>query len=551
MDAQTVIHHRPIRPVLGDYISAVSMNVQEEVHQTMALRMGGRSAGIGSTSLPDHRFPVQLALDGKTASCTSGRFRETALAGGGSVGQVFTPPEVAELMASWVDVTSSDVIRILDPGAGEGVLSIKLVERLAPLRPTARFVVEAYELDESLAQVASTAFGKLAAKLAQEETELSFTLHSSDYLAKWTDGPLLDAHSEPFDIVIQNPPYAKLRKASGQSRAAGKLVHGQPNIYALFLAKAAQQLRPGGQMVAIAPRSWLSGSYFERMRVDFLRRMTLDRIHAFRNRGEVFGKDSVLQETIILHARRSSETPRPHVELSVSEGLHDLHEPLVFTLPWSFMSPAGPQYPIRLPETITQVAALRELDKHRHSLVRLGLSVSTGPVVGFRAVQYLRSTGKNGETCVPLLWISNVRKQGLSWGASPSDRQPPYLLQTRESTKMMTPGEELVLVRRFSAKEDRHRVIACRVREGELGPLVAIENHLNVLRGFTGPRKDELAEAVCNFLNSGLVDEYVRAVSGTTQVNAYDLASLPFPDRDTLLSEWRDSEEGRTWAGAS
>lgn len=47
------------------------------------------------------------------------------------IGQFFTSRETAEYMASMVDVDSlPEVVRVLDPGAGTGILSAALIERL-------------------------------------------------------------------------------------------------------------------------------------------------------------------------------------------------------------------------------------------------------------------------------------------------------------------------------------------------------------------------------------------------------------------------------------
>jgi adenine-specific DNA-methyltransferase len=93
-----------------------------------------------------------------------------------------------------------------------------------------------------------------------------------------------------------------------------------------------------------------------------------------------------------------------------------------------------------------------------------------------------------------------------------------------------------VLVKRFSAKEERRRVVAAvydpaRVQDGR----VAFENHLNYyhLRGAGLPIT--VAKGLTAFLNSTLVDSYFRQFSGHTQVNATDLRSLRYPTWEKLV----------------
>jgi adenine-specific DNA-methyltransferase len=452
-------------------------------------------------------------------------------------GQFSTPPEIARVMAAWVEPPSdSSEIRILDPGSGDGVLSATLVRSLISVRQGLHVRVDAYEIDERLAGATTEALSILAGTARTAGSSLEFRVHASDFLADWgRDGQSFDGSAARFDVVIQNPPYSKIRRGAPQPIGAGNLVYGRPNVYALFLAKTARQLKTGGQMVAIAPRSWLSGAYFKRMRMDFFRRMALDRIHTFATRGEAFRKDSVLQETIIFHAKRVHTLPRSHVELSTSKDLADMGRPTRFSLPWTFLCPRGAENPIRLPESIFQIAALRELDSYSDRLQTLGLRVSTGPVVGFRSRRDLVEDPSKTSGHVPLIWIEDVGRGRLLWRDGSDRRHPAYLARRATTEKLVFPGEDMILVRRFSAKEDRFRVIACHLQARGLGPSVAVENKVNVIRGFHGRGGSRAAEAVCWYLNSEIVNQYVRAVSGTTQVNAYELNSLPFPPMETLV----------------
>ena len=91
-----------------------------------------------------------------------------------------------------------------------------------------------------------------------------------------------------------------------------------------------------------------------------------------------------------------------------------------------------------------------------------------------------------------------------------------------------------VLTRRFSAKEERKRIVAVVYRSNLPGDWVGFENHLNVFhengRGMPLP----LAIGLRTYLNCSLVDRYFRQFNGHTQVNAMDLRSIPYPDRQIL-----------------
>ena len=48
-----------------------------------------------------------------------------------------------------------------------------------------------------------------------------------------------------------------------------RVIHGQPNIYALFMAIAAHLLAKNGELIFITPRSYTAGPYFRLFREHF------------------------------------------------------------------------------------------------------------------------------------------------------------------------------------------------------------------------------------------------------------------------------------------
>ena len=121
---------------------------------------------------------------------------------------------------------------------------------------------------------------------------------------------------EEFDAVIMNPPYFKIGADSAHALAMGDAFQGQTNIYMLFMARAAELLRPNGELVAITPRSFCNGLYFRNFRRWFFSRMALRHVHLFECRRSTF--DNVLQESVITHTQR----------LGVAAPFdHDHHEP--------------------------------------------------------------------------------------------------------------------------------------------------------------------------------------------------------------------------------
>ena len=92
-----------------------------------------------------------------------------------------------------------------------------------------------------------------------------------------------------------------------------------------------------------------------------------------------------------------------------------------------------------------------------------------------------------------------------------------------------------LLTKRFTSKEERRRLVACMFDPEQVKTeWVGFENHLNYFHASGHGLERSLAVGLYAFLNSTVVDQYFRRFSGHTQVNATDLRTLTYPDRDTL-----------------
>ena len=103
------------------------------------------------------------------------------------LGQFFTSPETAALMAARLDLSQlGPHVTILDPGAGTGILACALIERLAPLSTCEQITLVCYENDPEILPV-------LRANLAwlQEHSPiaLSYELRATNYILAQVAAP--------------------------------------------------------------------------------------------------------------------------------------------------------------------------------------------------------------------------------------------------------------------------------------------------------------------------------------------------------------------------
>jgi adenine-specific DNA-methyltransferase len=439
-------------------------------------------------------------------------------------GQFFTGPEVAEFMGSLVDGSGSQAVgvRVLDPGAGVGILGIAAARHLLSVGE-ARVHLVAVEAEPAARQALARTLAHIA---GEAEGRLTYEVIGSDFLdmAQPTLGvPTL----APFDFVISNPPYFKLSPTETRGGDA-------PNIYARFMEIGARLLRPGGQLVFIVPRSFASGLYFKRFRKAFHATMSLERVHIFDSRRDAFRDQGVLQENIIVHYRKQRRR-QGAVVVSTSCGAHDLATRREQPVPYDILlHPNDPLGVLHLPASAEELALLRSCNAWPSSLHDYGLEISTGPVVPFRATDEMIDT-PNGEAVVPLLWMHHVRADGVRWPIGNGFRKPEYI-RAAAPEKLLVRNETYVLLRRFSAKEEERRLTAAVLHRGALpGHLVGLENHLNFVHRPGGVLDTHEAVGFAALLNSRLLDNYFRVVNGNTQVNATEIRAMSLPPRELVI----------------
>jgi adenine-specific DNA-methyltransferase len=449
-------------------------------------------------------------------------------------GQFLTPRPVADLMASMFDTNSGDV-EFLDAGAGAGALTAAFVRRLcAEAHKPKRLSVTAYELDTSLIDQLQRTMSDCQKECEPVGISFSATVLNEDFIsaaAPAARGDLFSTELPSFNTAIVNPPYRKIRSSSAARlwlRSAGIETS---NLYTGFVALIIKLLAPGGQLVAITPRSFCNGPYFKPFRADFLDRMSLHRLHVFESRSAAFSRDNVLQENIIVHAVKGNAKPE-NVIISTSSGKpHD-----------ATIESQVPYRDVVSPNDPDQFIHLVVGDAHRHAksamaelsatLADIGLSVSTGRVVDFRARPFLRQ--EPDANTVPLIYPCHFSGGFVNWPKTNS-RKPNAIVRDEMTRELLVPSEVYVLVKRFTSKEERRRVVACIYDPAKFSTTsVGFENHLNYFHLNGGGLSMNLAKGLAAFLNSTVVDTYFRQFSGHTQVNATDLRALRYPSRAEL-----------------
>lgn len=452
------------------------------------------------------------------------------------LGQFMTPAAVARLMASML-VCDTPHVSLLDAGAGVGSLLSAVVEALTARQlPPKSLHISAYEIDSMLAVYLRETLEQCALACANVGVSCTYTVIEGDFIEDVVGqltNPLFTQQPMEYTCAILNPPYRKIQTNSVARRLLSRVGIETSNLYTGFLSLAMQLLAPDGEIVAITPRSFCSGSYFRPFRENMLRLLSLRHFHIFNTRIDAFRDDDVLQETVIFSATRTAKQS-PVVQITMSDGPDDDLFAVQYLPFEQLVHPHDPERFIHLVPDASGEQVAEQMSGLPACLSDLGLQVSTGRVVDFRAKAFLRAMPELHT--VPLIYPTHVRQGAVQW-PQPASKKPNALVQCEQTQDLLIPNEYYVLVKRFSVKEERRRVVAVVYDPNAFShSAVGFENHLNYFHAHGRGLDSVLVCGLAAYLNSTLVDSYIRQFNGHTQINATDLRNLRYPSHEQLLA---------------
>jgi adenine-specific DNA-methyltransferase len=447
------------------------------------------------------------------------------------LGQFLTPARTAQFMANLFTLKDSLDCRLLDAGAGIGSLSSAFLERcISPELSFRKIEITAFELDNLIHAELNDSLSSY-----QKRLPIVYEILGNDFIEQAVNRIQFD-FGKGFTYAILNPPYKKINSNSRYRLLLRQVGIETVNLYSAFVALALAMMEPDGQVVAIIPRSFCNGPYYRPFRDFMLERAAIRHIHLFDSRSKAFKEDDVLQENIILLLDRSGRQDEVTVTTSTDDSFDNL---VTHTHPFNrIVFPDDSERFIHVPTSPERNAIELSTTIH-YSLADIGIKVSTGPVVDFRLKKHLREMPEPG--AVPLLYPVHFAGQNIEWPKS-GIKKPNAIQRNAETEKWLYPNGFYCVVRRFSSKEEKRRIVASVVQPDAFGDseMLGLENHLNVYHEDKLGLPEALARGLAIYLNTTGVDENFRRSSGHTQVNATDLKQMKYPSRKALiaLGEW-------------
>lgn len=445
-------------------------------------------------------------------------------------GQFFTPLNISKYMASMSSIRQKN-IRILDCGAGTGILGLSLLEELLNDDLVETIEIDFYENDKDVISILNRDIEAMSKLVKESDKVVKCNVLDKNFIVSnndlWND----KSFEGIYDIVISNPPYKKLSKQSDESKVVLDIVYGQPNIYFIFMAMSIHLLKNNGEMIFITPRSFTSGAYFKKFREYMLKNVGISSIHIFNSRSDVFDGEEVLQEAIITRAVKNQIFENINI-MSTNDGNFNNKETL--SIPYNTVVNIECENKfILIPSTKEEVKVLNAMKMWDNNLISLGFKLKTGPVVDFRATEYLTNKYSE-ENIVPLLWSDSFIDNEVE--LLDNDDNFRYIINNDKSKGLLLDNKDYLLVKRFTAKEEKRRIQVAIYDECKFNQYnkIGIENHVNYVAKTKGSiTKEELFGLFCLF-NSIIIDKYYRIVNGNTQVNATEANAIPLPNIDII-----------------
>jgi adenine-specific DNA-methyltransferase len=447
------------------------------------------------------------------------------------LGQFFTPVRTARFMASLFTSTTANQCRLLDAGAGIGSLSSAFLQRCAAgALPLARVDLSVFEMDSALHDELTDSLSACG-YTAGEHVAMRYELFGGDFIEAAVNR-IQFRQDVDFTHAILNPPYKKISNDSRHRSLLRAVGIETVNLYSAFVALAVEMMADGGQIVAIIPRSFCNGPYYRPFREFLLQRCSIEQMHLFDSRNTAFKDDGVLQENVIIKLRRGASQGDVVVTTSTDDQFADI-ESRTYAFGQIVSSTDAERF-IHIP-TSEHSGASAMCAPLTHSLDDIGVTVSTGPVVDFRLREHLNDMPELGD--VPLLYSGHFSGGKIEW-PKPNFKKPNAIAHNADTAKWLFPNGHYCVVRRFSSKEERRRIVA-NIVDPKAFPdadKLGFENHLNVFHNKKTGLSPELAHGLGAFLNTTMIDTTFRRFSGHTQVNATDLRTMKYPSRDILIA---------------
>ena len=461
---------------------------------------------------------------------TSKLIREKSKAENIRLGRLFTKKDTARLMAEMATLDKTkETYTLLDVGAGTGILSAALIERICrECTNTRQIFLTCYENNADFADMLEDNLERIRKKCRHDyDVKLFVTLYRENYLTdskKHYTVTFFDTVADKYDIVISNPPTDFAEKYSEDAEGVGGISQLKLSKAFLFLKNAKESVDENGQLIMLLPTTFSSASALAPLRKEISEALALSKIHLFIGKQKNESRAVPIKKSFIAAYINGERPETVTVSTSYDNGKSTVE---LGSLPYGFIVDelSGA---LTLPKSVEDTKIVRYISTFPETLDSLGLKMSTGLIVDSKCEGLLFT--EPGEGTVPLIRAQSI-KDGVTKFPQPIKRQ--YLAPV--SPSLIQRNKNMIFIKRVPAKSDKRFLNSSVYLAAELAQYKYISTHNFI------DTKDKNAEMPARLvfglfalLNSTVYEKYISIVSKSRQINSKEMRALPLPPRNVI-----------------
>jgi len=384
-----------------------------------------------------------------------------------SLGQYMTPRGISDIVLEHLPLKNGD--KVLDPAVGTGELLSALQRKNATLE------LHGWDIDPEILEVAKKAHPDIIFKERSAIDSLDPEILAS------------------FDIVFANPPYFEMKLNDDQKVEFKEVISGRVNIFSLFFQRAIELVKDKGHVAFIVPPSLNAGAFFSSLRQYIMSQSEIAYLEVVRKSSHFIDAQTSVQIIIL------QKTTNPKVNTDY-----------IFTV-------KTPKAEVNVFSDNTKF--LTDSWVGHQSLYELGFQAVTGTIPWN---QYKDSLSKEKViNSHPLIYSKDITSiNTLELTSKLEDRR--YLLTTKNPIE-----QDVIIVNRIVGSLDSPSLRAAICRGSEMAFFA--ENHVNVIQPIPGKAKISIDELFKRILGNKHLMNYIKALTGNTQISANELTYLiPF-----------------------
>ncbi len=447
------------------------------------------------------------------------------------IGRFFTKRSTAFLLADMIVPEKKEHVRILDAGAGTGILCAALLERLCKAEAAERITLVCYENDVMMLDMLKNNLTRLRKKCRHDyHVIVNFEIKETNFIldtARMLSPTLFTESEEKFDYVIMNPTSTLYEKATPEIEAVGALTSGATDGAFLFAALGMASLAEGGQLAALLPTAYARGVYIEKIRLFMERDAHITRMHLFSSDAKSEARADETRSHMLLVWKKTPPAEEDTVTVSSSFKEED-DAPVTVMPPFPYRRIVNEKDgSLLLIKSEEEWEILERVESLPETLASLGLKMHTGLTLESRYPDSLRTSPTDG--AIPLIHPKNIL-MGLV--RVPTEK---YIVPVIPS--LAQKNKNMLFIKRVPAKSDKRHLL-CGVYLASLFPrfpAISTHNKLNYIDYEDNREMDSaLLHGLYAVFSSDLYEKYCTILSKSPQINAREYANIPLPDEKTL-----------------